>query len=175
MQAADLLLNSKGIQKDLEAFSTYICYTFVETQNGTVCESAVKIMGDVLLPVVAHSILSADYVCHKLFGFCPSPDYVEHPASVDVARILAGKPDSIKNNDYLNKIYAKIRDDPNPRKIVRTVQISDPHLDFLYYPGSVADCNMPFCCRLENGLANSSSRAAGPWGDLNCDLPASTF
>lgn len=49
--------------------------------------------------------------------------------------------------------------------------MTDPHVDFYYTPGTIADCNMPLCCRPENGFTSDPLRAAGEWGSYLCDIP----
>lgn len=56
------------------------------------------------------------------------------------------------------------------------VHISDPHLDFQYVEGALADCGSYLCCRAESGpIPTDSSKAAGKWGSYKCDLPQRTF
>ena len=59
--------------------------------------------------------------------------------------------------------------------MVRSIQISDPHLDFYYQEGMPVDCGFPICCR-DNGpkqwaYAAEDSPLSGYWGDYNCDIP----
>lgn len=53
-----------------------------------------------------------------------------------IDRVLADKPESIQNDDYVNSLYEKIRNDPNPRPTIKAVHISDPHIDFDYTVGA---------------------------------------
>lgn len=92
-------------------------------------------------------------------------------------RVLSDKPDKIKNDDFVNQLYAKIAADPNPRPIRRSIQLSDLHIDFEYQEGSPVDCNFPICCR-DNGpemVAAKNSKPAGYWGDYGCDIPERTI
>jgi len=83
----------------------------------------------------------------------------------------------LKNNDFVNNLYAKIKADPNPRNIVRSIQISDPHIDFSYSEFTNAICDYPICCRWNGFNENTGSdvRLAGRWGDYNCDIPHETL
>lgn len=86
---------------------------------------------------------------------------------------LASKPSIIEKNDFVNKIYAKIKADPKPREIVRSIQLSDLHIDFKYREGAKNECNFPICCR-DNGpelLEVENADGAGKWGDYKCDIP----
>lgn len=60
---------------------------------------------------------------------------------------------------------------------MRSIQLSDPHIDFFYQEGSPSECGYPICCR-DNGpdeFIKSTSRLAGKWGDYNCDIPHTTL
>lgn len=101
-------------------------------KNTTMC-SIVKMMGDIIVPVLAESILSADYLCSYAFKVCEKPKFIELPSSDFVNRLLDSKPESLKANDYLNKIYKKLNKRSNEgKKIIRAVQMADPHIDFDY-------------------------------------------
>jgi len=61
--------------------------------------------------------------------------------------------------------------------MVRSIQITDPHIDFHYKEGAANDCNFPICCR-DNGpelLEVENASKAGKWGDYKCDIPAITL
>lgn len=58
---------------------------------------------------------------------------------------------------------------------MRAVQISDPHVDFEYTPGTIDDCGLPLCCRQENGFTSDPNLQAGQWGSYKCDLPHNTL
>lgn len=91
--------------------------------------------------------------------------------------MLKGKPDIIKKNDFVNNLYSAIAHDTNPRETVRSIQISDPHMDFHYQEGQPNKCNFPICCR-DNGPDNKAepgSEGAGYWGDYQCDMPHRTL
>lgn len=42
-------------------------------------------------------------------------------------------------------------------------------MDLFYKAGTNANCNMPLCCREENGYPADPKDAAGIWGDYRCD------
>ena len=42
-------------------------------------------------------------------------------------------------------------------------------MDLYYKEGTNANCNMPLCCREENGYPEDPKDAAGPWGEYQCD------
>jgi len=92
---------------------------------------------------------------------------------------LRQKPHYIKNNDYVDRLYRKIKEDPKPRKTVRSIQVSDIHIDFQYEIGSPNECDFPICCRNNHGPSSEEATAlaeqAGFWGDYRCDLPPHTM
>jgi hypothetical protein len=61
---------------------------------------------------------------------------------------------------------------------VRSIQLSDLHIDFEYKEGMPSVCGYPICCR-DNGEnvfpLKKDTPLAGKWGDYNCDLPVPTL
>jgi sphingomyelin phosphodiesterase len=108
---------------------------------------------------------------------CEYPKFTEISAEDDAQRILSYKPDHLKSNDFVDKLYDQIAADPNAkdRPTLRIVQLSDPHINSEYVPGTNAECNMPDCCMAENGPAPTPEAAAGEWGDIRCDTPPKTL
>jgi len=165
----NVLTSESGINR-LEAFAVGVCLNYVTTIE-EVCNGAVKEMGDILLPVLAESFLSADYFCAEVLSLCSFPTYTKFYAKDYVSAMTATKPDMIQDNNYLNNLYDFIKSDTNPRRTLKAVHISDPHIDFLYSPGSNANCGNFICCRSETGLPADPKDAAGIWGDYACDIP----
>jgi len=87
-------------------------------------------MGDVIIPSLANFLLGPDYFCSRLLQVCDSPKFTVLKEKVDIDRILSDKPDKIKKNDFLNKIYDTIAANPQKRKTIKAVHMSDPHVDF---------------------------------------------
>lgn len=48
--------------------------------------------------------------------------------------------------------------------------MSDLHIDYDYTEGMSSDCNKPLCCRSDSGAPDSPDKAAGKWGNYQCDL-----
>ena len=42
--------------------------------------------------------------------------------------------------------------DTNPREVIRTVHISDIHMDKKYLEGALVECGSYLCCRAEFGM-----------------------
>lgn len=102
-------------------------------------------------------MLTRDRICDELLGFCKKPTYETFPVADFEARVLADKPESIVNNDYVNKLYDQIYSDPNPRPTIKAVHISDPHIDFDYTEGTLWKCGSYVCCRPEWGYPEDPS------------------
>ena len=60
-------------------------------------------------------------------------------------------------------------------ELIKLALISDFHMDWDYTPGMNSDCDMPICCRSTSGLPSTPEKAAGKWGDYNCDIPPRTL
>lgn len=147
-----------------------ICGQYV-TPDQQVCHGAVTNMGEIIVPVLAESIFSPDYFCGEFLGYCSTSNYYVFYSEDWVDQLLQTKPEQIKDNNYLNSVYDKISSDPNPRRKLTAVQISDPHVDFQYAVGANANCGGFLCCRATNGFPSDPKSQAGPWGAYQCDLP----
>lgn len=72
--------------------------------------------------------------------FCKQYPFKQIDEEDVVAAIIKNKPDIIKNNDFIDKIYLNELSKPG-RSTIKLVHISDPHLDLHYKEGSVANCD----------------------------------
>lgn len=81
---------------------------------------------------------------------------------------MDSKPENLKSNDFNDRLYESIKGQTG-RKTFKAVHFSDAHVDLMYTPGTNANCNMPLCCRVENGYPSNPEDAAGYWGNYNCD------
>eukprot|EP00345_Euplotes_harpa_P011349 CAMPEP_0168351852 /NCGR_PEP_ID=MMETSP0213-20121227/22163_1 /TAXON_ID=151035 /ORGANISM="Euplotes harpa, Strain FSP1.4" /LENGTH=514 /DNA_ID=CAMNT_0008362873 /DNA_START=374 /DNA_END=1918 /DNA_ORIENTATION=+ len=132
-------------------------------------------MGDVLIPQLTDFTLTGEYSCSRMFGFCSSPSWTTLNSEDYIRRMMSDKPEFIKNNDYIDNLYKKIKEDKNPRETVRILHMSDLHVDLMYEAGTNKHCNEPLCCRAVNGPAPTPADAAGLFGDYECDLPPQTL
>ena len=137
-----------------------------------VCSGAIRDMAKIVVFNMRHSIFNPNYFCARSIGVCSSPVYRTLKPEDYVNRVLADKPEIIKNNDFHDKLYDQIHADPKPRKTVKVLHLSDPHLDFEYFEGTNAECGKPVCCRVEDGLPSKPEHAAGKYGHKNCDAPS---
>lgn len=89
---------------------------------------------------------------------------------------MSTKPVNIRDDDYVNKIYAQMAADPNTRETFLAVHITDPHLDTEYTEGTLANCDGYLCCRTSVGYPKKAGEIpAGKWGGYLCDTPRKTL
>lgn len=89
--------------------------------------------------------------------------------------ILKGKPDKIKDDDFINSKYAEIANSDHDRQVLKAVHLTDVHLDLLYKVGTLAECDDFLCCREDDGMAADGQEAAGEFGGYHCDVPEKTL
>lgn len=84
---------------------------------------------------------------------------------------MSDKPEFLKDNEFVNKLYDSVNEasEKAPRKTFKAVHYSDVHVDHKYKVGTNANCNMPLCCREENGFPSDPKDAARTYGEYNCD------
>ena len=126
-----------------------ICSHGVELKE--VCEGAVHEMGIVLVPQLLNLVLTPDYFCSRVAGFCANPSYHTLNEQAFIERVLADKPQFIANNSFIDQLYEEISADPEPRETIRVLHMSDIHIDFEYQVGANTDCGKPVCCREGDG------------------------
>jgi len=148
--------------------------------DAVICPEAASQYEQSLFNAVSQYLLSADHMCTTVLEVCEAP----HEAQIDlvkaVNKVLASKPASLADDDFVNKIYAGIEADKTilKRQTITAVQISDVHLDHEYVEGTKAKCDSFLCCRSESGMPTSKDElVAGKWGNTDgmCDTPVHTF
>lgn len=85
------------------------------------CKGAIDTMANFLLPALAQGPLSPQTFCDEFMGVCKSPVIDELSADAFAAKRISEKPEIIKNNDFVDNIYKKIKADPNPRSIKKSI------------------------------------------------------
>ena len=66
--------------------------------------------------------------------------------------------------------------DKNTRETFLAVHLTDPHLDFDYTEGTLANCDGYLCCRTNVGYPTKAGDIpAGKWGGYFCDTPRITL
>ena len=131
--------------------------------------------GRPVVDVLQNHLVSKDRICNEILGWCQNPKITPIDLQGVVDEILATKPESIQNDDYINNLYAQIEADTSEREILRAIQLTDVHLDYSYQPGTKENCGFGACCRTTAGFPPAGEDGAGAWGSLYCDLPMQTF
>ena len=127
--------------------------------------------------IVPDWILTDLRVCNEMLHVCKKPELLHIDINEDVDSILAGKPDHIRNDDFVDNLYKEMSEsEDKERKVLKVVQMSDVHLDFQYTEGTISNCGDILCCRESSGWPyKEEHKAAGPWGAHYCDLPVPTY
>jgi hypothetical protein len=127
-------------------FSESICPLIA--LNSSVCEGGTRNMGGPLLDAFTNAFLKPEDFCENTIIMCHDGDYQMYHAEDFVNRVLATKPTFIKDNYFLNNLYDTMDElTIDQRKKFKVVHVSDPHVDYMYEPGSDAMCNDYLCCR----------------------------
>lgn len=128
------------------------------------------------VPVITDYLLTRDRICTETLGICSTPTIQKIDLETVVNNILATKPLSIRDDNFIDNLYAEIAADPNPRETLTALHLSDIHIDKDYMVGSLASCNEYLCCRENNGMPKHVwDKPAKKWGSPLCDLPVDTF
>ena len=128
-----------------------------------------------MFTVVENYLVTRDRICNERLGWCKNPVITELNLNDVVKNILATKPESLKNDDYIQNMYDEMAKSTEPRPTLRAMHLSDVHLDFEYTPGALSNCKEYLCCRADSGTVKPGDIAAGEWGAENCDIPVKTF
>lgn len=84
------------------------------------------------------------HFCEQFVGICKPRHYEFLDPIDDAKRILADKPDFIKDNNYINNMYKEIAEDKRAgreRETMLLYHISDLHMNLDYKPGTSNVCN----------------------------------
>jgi hypothetical protein len=177
MDAIDWVFEQSWFTAFIEGTGSILCELSGWTgQRFKVCPSFISLYYESMLPVITDYIVTRERVCVEALEVCSTP--VVHQIDLEkvVDDILATKPEIIKNDDFLDNLYAQIAADPNPRETLTAIHISDVHIDADYVEGSLANCSEYLCCRDYAGYPKRKGDIpAGKWGSGQCDLPIHTF
>jgi len=89
-----------------------------------------------LLDLLNKVALDPVYFCTNIVYLCPHSAFDYYHAEAYANELVEGKPKFLKENNYLDSIYAKIRSTVDQRETLRVAHISDLHIDKYYTPGS---------------------------------------
>jgi len=178
--ARDMLYN-----KYSEYFLVHLLYGlcdigvhFTPWPNSDICRGVIDDQfKEAIFPIFTKEILNEQNMCTFIFNVCD----MEHWEKIDVNDwvddLLSKKPKELRNNDFMNKLYKENAPEFGKpgRELLKVVILSDLHLDYSYTEGADNDCGKPLCCRTDSGKAPTKERAAGKWGDYNCDTNELVF
>lgn len=108
-------------------------------------------------------ILEPKFTCSNELHECERQWYTRDLVSTYADRVLSSKPDFLKDDDYLNKLYDQMRANNYDGNTLSIVQFTDLHLDLEYKAGTSTVCNSEICCRGDE-LPIGSENIAGPYG-----------
>ena len=129
------------------------------------CSGGVESFSASLLPALGDGVFAPSRVCSEFFIFCEASKL--HPLKLEDFTSAKLIEKEMAPNTFQDMLYEVIAKDTQPRKVRRSIQISDPHIDFYYKAGTPNKSNYPISCR-DNGsdmIPTSDSSAAGEWGD----------
>ena len=139
------------------------------------CSGFVNSFADLLVNNLLALNLRPDYLCTELVEVCPEYDngFVELNETTYQDKLMASKPANLAADDFIDKLYEKIRADPNraERKTIKMVHFTDIHMDMKYVAGANKHCDNVICCRASDGFPNDTESQAGRLGTFGCDVP----
>lgn len=139
------------------------------------CKGLIKQQwGDAILPFVSDWFLDETNLCVFSMNYCDQDKWIKIDLPTWAYDFVKAKPEKYKNTDYVNKLYDQMTP-RNKSELIKVAIISDFHLSWDYTPGMNSDCTKVLCCRSDSGLPTDPSKAAGKWGDYNCDIPIWTL
>ena len=111
-------------------------------------------------------------------GICKTSQYHYLDPNNDIKRILADKPDFIKDNNFVNNLYKQIEQDKKDgkeRETIKLYHMSDLHWVLDYKVGSNNAWSNLIWCNEKAGKPKSKDQMAGKWGDYNWDSNPETL
>ena len=169
---ANQLLSNQLIRSSVEDSLMVACSAFL---NWGTCAGFLNNFADLVVNNLLALNLHNDYTCTVALDLCPSwnSNYTLVDENQYVNNMLASKPLSIQNDDFIDNLYKEIAADPNKeaRPTMKFVHFTDIHMDLLYRAGASRVCGDIICCREANGYPTNASLQAGPLGTFGCDIP----
>ena len=159
----NFLMQKKGFEKFYNLLKQICHISYVENK---VCDGAIDHYKDIVVDSFFRRFLDGDYIC-ALIKICN--DTTEYETIDDYAKRILGNKPPTQEREIVEK-----KNDDNYYKVV---QITDIHLDMEYEEGSVANCNLPLCCRklADEDLIPVKPKLAGRYGTTgHCDANIET-
>ncbi|KFA53631.1 hypothetical protein S40293_10201 [Stachybotrys chartarum IBT 40293] len=129
-------------------------------QDDDVCQGALQAEGPIIAEGLRNMIVgskTAQLFCVGLLGLCEYPELEHWSVPFPSSKPRTSRPP------------------PSGRKPLKVVHFSDIHIDHHYVEGANTNCSKPICCRSysEADQPGNTTSPAGPYGDHQCDVPAS--
>ena len=134
----DSFIDSDTLQEPVMKIATKICKIAFGYGDPEICPGAISSYSPPAFEALSRYVLGKERWCNEIFEVCTHVKVEEQDLHDVVNRILATKPASLANDDFIDKMYDVIAADTSKRDIIRTVQISDVHMDLEYMPGTNA-------------------------------------
>ena len=169
------LLNPLSVKVLEGAFFLY-CWMFKYDMDGWYKSTVVWV--PLSVKKLKSKALEPEYLCSMIIDACPSDHYEYLDPKVDIERILSDKPEFIKDNDYIDKLYKQIEDDKKigkERETILLYHLSDLHFQLDYEEGTSNNCGKMAWWNAKGGKSKKPEEAAGKWGDYNWDSNPKTL
>ena len=134
--------------------------------DNRVCDGAIDHYKEIVVDAFLRRFLDGDYVC-TLIKICE--DTTEYESIDDYAKRILGDKPAPKEREIVER--------KNDDDYYKVLQVSDIHLDMEYEEGTVANCNLPLCCRKlrDDDLVPVKQILAGFYGTTGkCDANIET-
>lgn len=112
-----------------------------------------------------------NFFCEVEIPACNHNKYEILERDAYAEKVLADKPDIIKDNNFINNLYDEIQEDLDAgveRETILVYHFSDFHWNMDYTEGTSNDCGEIVCCK-PGQAAKTDEEKAGKWGDYKCD------
>jgi len=90
-----------------------------------------------MFDMISTDLVSKNRICNQFLGYCTNPKYKEIGVEDYTIRVLKDKPAVIADDNFINNLYTQIKADTKPRKTLKVVHMSDPHIDMEYKVGAL--------------------------------------
>lgn len=164
-----IFLNSIGI-KFFHKLSYYGCATFLF--DSAQCHTIMDAYVAMIMNNLAFKTFEPNYFCEVEVPVCKTTEYDILTSKAYTERVLSDKPDFIKDNNYINRLYEEIEADRlagRERETMLMYHLSDLHWNLNYEEGTNNDCGAIVCCTRAGPPPTTEEQKAGKWGDYKCD------
>ena len=137
------------------------------TRDPVFCDEFIDIYAYPIWSNFWYHYINPDYICNQIY-FCSDRTFTAIDSKKEARTYLEGRP-TTRNRNYPPSPF------PPGRPVWKMMQLSDAHVDRSYMKGANSHCNLPICCRKQNGMGSSKDNSAGFWGHVGqCDIPMHT-